>query len=109
MRRLKDRPDRVRKRVDRQRLATNGSSLDQRQANQRTVEPSRVRLDDPIAINRKPNKSEFSPASRITNNANHRTRLATSAASAGFAGARPQPLLWPEKHHGARSAPVFRP
>jgi hypothetical protein len=45
-----------------------------------------------LTVERKPHKSEFGTTSRITNELNHKLRLAAIPASAGFAGDRhPQP------------------
>jgi hypothetical protein len=88
----KDRPDRVSERVDSKRLPTNGSSLEQSQPNKRTIKPRSISLNNALAVERKPHKSEFGTTSRITNELNHKLRLAAIPASAGFAGARhPQP------------------
>jgi hypothetical protein len=84
----KNRPDRVGERIDRKRLPTNGSSLEQSQSNERTIKPGSISLNNAFAVELKPNKREFVTARRITNQFNHELRLAAIAASAGFAGAR---------------------
>ena len=96
---VESRADRVRERVDRERLATDGRRFEQRQPDERPLEPLGVCLDDPITLETEANERKLSPASRIPNHMNHSVRLATAAASAGFAGAR----------HKRREAPVFAP
>jgi len=84
----KNRPDRVGKRIDRKRLPTNRSSLQQSQSNERTIEPGSVSLNNALAIELKPHEREFVTTRRITNKLNHELRLAAISASVGFAGAR---------------------
>jgi hypothetical protein len=101
----KNGPDRVSERIDCERLPTNGSSLQQSQANKRTIEPESLRLDNAFAVNLKPNKREFVTTRRVTNELNHELRLAAMSASAGFAGARhPEPKEEATHSTGAKSS-----
>ena len=68
--------ERVRKRVDRERLAADGRGLEQRQAGERTVETGRVRLDDPVVLDRQTNERELRTSRGVTENFDHRVRLA---------------------------------
>ena len=70
------------------RLPANGSSLEQSQPNKRTIEPGSISLDNALAIKRQPHKRELGTTRRITNELNHKLRLAAIPASAGSAGAR---------------------
>jgi hypothetical protein len=88
----KHRPDRVGKRINSECRPTHRSSLEQSQPNKRTLEPRSISLDDPFAVELEPNKSEFGTTRRITDELNHKLRLAAIPASAGSAGARhPRP------------------
>ena len=74
--RPEDRPERVGERVDRERLAADGRGLEQRQAGERTVETGRVRLDDPVVLDRQTNERELRASRGVTENFDHRVRLA---------------------------------
>ena len=49
----------VRERVDRERLAADGRSLEQRQSLEPALEPGSVRRDDAIAVDREPHEREI--------------------------------------------------
>jgi hypothetical protein len=88
----KGRPNRVSKRIDSERLPTNRSSLEQSQPNNRTIEPGSISLDNALAVKNEPHERKVSAPRRITNELNHKLRLAAMPASAGSAGARhPRP------------------
>jgi hypothetical protein len=84
----KDRPDRVSERIDGERLPTNRSSLEQGQPNKRTIKPRSIGTDNPLAVVREPHECEVCAPRRVTNELNHKLRLAAIPASAGSAGAR---------------------
>ena len=101
----KNRPDRVGERIDSERLPTNRSSLEQSQSNKRTIKPGSISLNNALAIKNEPHQSELGTTRRITNELNHKLRLAAIAASAGFAGARhPQPKEEATHSTGAKSS-----
>jgi hypothetical protein len=76
VRRTEHRPDRVRKRIGGQRLPGNGCSFEQRQPDERPLEPRSIRLDDPITIKSEPDQRKLRTASRIAEKLNHSLRLA---------------------------------
>jgi hypothetical protein len=86
----KNRPDRVGERINSERLPTNRSSLEQSQSNKRTIKPGSINLNNALAIKNEPHESELRTTRRITNELNHKLRLAAISASAGSAGARHQ-------------------
>ena len=61
-----DRAERVRERVDRKRLAADRGRLEQRQAGERALEPGRVGLDDPVAVDEQPNGGPLAVAGRVS-------------------------------------------
>jgi hypothetical protein len=87
-RRPKHRPDRIGQGINRKRFTANSGSLEQSQPNERTIETRSISLDNPIAIDANTNKRELSAPRGISNQLDHRFRLAPIAASAGSAGAR---------------------
>ncbi|HEY8726129.1 MAG TPA: hypothetical protein VIL91_05440 [Gaiellaceae bacterium] len=107
----KNGPDRVSKRIDSERLPTNRSSFEQGQPDKRTIKPGSISRDNALAIKLKPHKSEFGTTRRVTDELNHKLRLAAIAASADSAGARhPAPkftsallgheVIMPRRRHG---------
>ena len=74
-----DRPDRVRERVDGERLAADGGRFEQRQADERAVEAVGVGLDDSVAVEREPNESPVAPRECVSGHLDHRSRLAERA------------------------------
>ena len=71
-----DRAERVRERVDRERLAADRGRLEQRQAGERPLEPGRVRLDDPVAVDEQANRSPLAVARRVSEGLDHRRTVA---------------------------------
>ena len=61
-----DRPERVRERVDRERLAADRRRLEQRQARDIALEPGRVGLDDPVAVHYQPHGRPVAVAARVS-------------------------------------------
>jgi hypothetical protein len=106
----KNRPDRVSERINSKRLPTNRSSLEQSQPNKGTIKPGSISRDDALTVKDKSHEREVRSTRRITNELNHKLRLAAIAASAGFAGARhPQPkrkqrIRPARSHHAAPQA-----
>src|SRR5207247_3830888 len=74
----KDRPDRVSERVDSKRLPTNGSRLEQRQPNKRTIETGSISLKNALPVVREPHEREVGAPRRVSNELNHKLRLAAS-------------------------------
>jgi hypothetical protein len=107
VRRAENGADRIRQRVGCERLSSDRGSLEQSQSNQIAVEPCCVSVDDPVTLKPESHESELGAARGIAEKLSHEFRLASIAASAGSAGARPQTRSRAKKHHGARSAPVF--
>ncbi len=79
----KSRPDRVSERIDRERLPTNGSSLEQSQPNKRTIEPGSIGTDDPLTVEAESHECKVCAPRRVSNELNHKLRLAAIPASAG--------------------------
>ena len=67
--------ERVRKRVDSERLAADGSRLDQRQSNDGPLKPWGIGSDDPIALNREPDERELVAACGISADLLHQSRV----------------------------------
>ena len=87
---MKDSSDRIRDRINRKRFAAHGRSLEQRQTNKRSLQPRSISLDDAVTVEGQCDERELGPPSGIANDTNHEARLATFAASAGFAVFRPR-------------------
>ena len=101
----KNRPDCIGERISGERLPTNGSSLEQSQPNERTIEPGSISLNNALAIKDKPHERKIGTTRRITNELNHELRLAAIPASAGCAGARhPEPKEEATHSTGAKSS-----
>ncbi len=66
-----DGPERVRERVDGERLAADRGRLEQRQPLQRPVEPGRVRLDDAVAVDEQPHRSPLPVPGRVAEDLHH--------------------------------------
>ena len=64
-RRAHSRRERVRERVDRQRLAADRCRLEQRQPAQVLREPVGVRVDDPVAVDAQPDRRPVGAACRV--------------------------------------------
>jgi hypothetical protein len=67
----KDGTDRVRERIDRERLAADPRRLEERQPCRRPLEPGRVRLDDPVAVDREANERELAAARGVSEDLDH--------------------------------------
>ena len=65
------RPDRVRERVGRERLAGHGGSLEQRQPDEVALEPGRVGGDDPLPVDAQPDGGPVAVARRIAEELAH--------------------------------------
>ncbi len=65
------RPERGRERVDRERLAADGRSLEQRQSDEPAVEPFRVRRDDPVAVDGELHRGPVAVARGISEGLDH--------------------------------------
>ena len=63
--------ERVRERVGGERLARHGRGLEQRQPGERPREPGRVRVDDPVAVDREPHECELGPTRRVSDDLDH--------------------------------------
>ena len=74
-------PERVRERVDRERLAADGRRLEQRQAREVALEPGRVGVDDPVAVHAQPDGRPLAVAARVSER---------SPAGSPYRGARPR-------------------
>ena len=61
-----DRPERVCERVDGERLAADRRRLEQRQSREVAVEPRRVRLDDPVAVDAQADGGPLAAAARVS-------------------------------------------
>ena len=72
-----DGPDRVRKGVHRQRLPADGGRLEQAQPPQVGVEPVRVGIDDPVALDAQPDERPAAVTRRVTCNLGHLTQDGT--------------------------------
>src|SRR4051812_47397471 len=79
---MEHRPDRICERVDRERLAADGRSLQDRQAGERAVEPVCPRVDDRVTVERELNERVVGPTSRISNDLDHAATLAPHPAVA---------------------------
>jgi hypothetical protein len=77
-----DGPDRVRERVDGQRLAADRRRLEEREARERAFEPRRVRLDDPLAVDGEPDERELAVPRGVSEELDHAVRLAAVRESA---------------------------
>ena len=66
-----DRADRVRKRVDRERVAADRGRFEQRQAAQVLRHAVRVGVDDPVTVHAKPDERELVPARRVSDQLAH--------------------------------------
>ncbi|MGZ4414708.1 MAG: hypothetical protein ACXVRZ_10110, partial [Gaiellaceae bacterium] len=79
--------------------------LEQRQPNKRTIEPGSLSLNNALAIKDEPHERKIGTTRGITNELNHKLRLAAIPASAGFAGARhPEPKEEATHSSGAKSS-----
>src|SRR5438874_1788754 len=69
--RVEDGTDRVRERVDRERLAADRRRLQQCQADERPLEPGRVRLDDSVAVDDEPDGGPVAAAGGVSEDLEH--------------------------------------
>jgi hypothetical protein len=76
--RPKDGPDRVGKGVNSERLAPDRRSLEQRQSNERPIEPRSISLDNALSIEPKPHERKLSATRRISNELQHRTQASAN-------------------------------
>ena len=74
--RAEDRPDRVRQRVDGERLAADRGRLEQRQSADVLVEPVGVGVDDPVAVQAKPDERPAPVARGVSGDLDHPPRMA---------------------------------
>ena len=65
------RTERGRERIDRERLAADGGSLEQRQSDEPAVEPFRIRRDDPVAVDGELHRGPFAVARGISEGLDH--------------------------------------
>ena len=77
--RPEDLRERICERVRGERLSGDGSSLEQRQAGERTRKARRVGVHDPVAVDREPHKGELLPRAESPTTSSMRTSLATKA------------------------------
>ena len=71
-----DRTDRVRERVDRERLAAHGRGLEQRQARELAIEAACVRTDDPLLIDLKSDRCPPPVTGGVAEEIKHSVRVA---------------------------------
>ena len=69
--RAEDGTERVRERVDGERLAGHCCGLEQRQSGEGPVEPGRIRLDDAVAVDDDANRGPLGVASRVSEALRH--------------------------------------
>ena len=74
--RAEDGTERVRERVDGERLARHGRGLEQRQAGEGPVEPGRIRLHDSVAVDGEPNRGPLPVAGGVSEALGHEKRWA---------------------------------
>ena len=77
------RPDRVRERVGRQRLARHRGCLQQREPPEVASQPGRIRVDDPVAVDAKPHERPFAVARRVSDELDHPSTVAASPPAHG--------------------------
>ena len=63
--------ERVRECIGGERLARHGGGLEQRQPGERPREPGRVRVDDPVAVDRKPHERELLASCGVSDDLDH--------------------------------------
>ena len=73
---MERRRQRVREGVDGERLAADRRSLEQCQPDERPLEPVRIRVDDPVALDAEAHQRKVAPARGIAEQLQHRSRLA---------------------------------
>src|SRR5205814_1546043 len=66
-----NRPERVRERVDRERLPGDRGRLEQRDAGKRAVQPGCIRFDDPVAVDAQTSGGPFAVAARVSERLGH--------------------------------------
>jgi hypothetical protein len=66
-----DRAERVRERIDGERLSPDRGRLEQRQAVEPALEARRVGLDDPVAVHAQPDGSPLAIAARVSEHLQH--------------------------------------
>src|SRR6185437_16904027 len=107
---MKHRPERVREGVDCECLAADRGCLEQGEPDKRPLEPGRVSVDDPVAVDGQADKRKVRTARRIPEELHHKIRLATIAASAGSSSARSQTFRaktsWRAQRAGFRPDPA---
>ena len=91
--RREDRADRVRERIRSQPLAGHRRCLEQRQADERSLEPVRVRLDDPVSVDDEPHAGPIVPARRISGHLEHGVQASEGLGRAPCPGEKKCPTL----------------
>src|SRR5437764_1400340 len=71
-----------RERVARERLAADRRRLEQREPLERALEPGRIRLNDPAAVDEQPNRGPLAAARRVSERLDHRLTVARRGAEA---------------------------